>query len=239
MSGGIALLLSASRHPLSGRPTPTRGELQALGLARTIGGGSEVIGLHVGPDPGGPRQALGHGLDRLVHLTGPAGTDPVGPLAAFLSQNGITTVLCGPRSAGGDETGLVPYRLAERLGWELAAGIVALDRSEAGVDAVEALPKGARRVLRLEMPFVAIAHAGAPPPAPYAFARERRGRVDTQPATLDAEAAGDAFEERPLRRRAPVVANAASGAGMRLVAPEPEAAARAILVELRRLRAIP
>lgn len=235
----IALLLSASHHPVSGRPLPTRGELQALALARTLGG--EVVGLFAGADPAGPTQALGHGLDRLVHLRLPDGADPVPALADALRADGFALALAGPRSVGGDETGLVPYRLADRLGWEIAAGAVALARTSAGIEVVEALPRGARRVTVASRPTVAIAQAGAPLPAPYAFAQQRRGRVETREAAMCEtmpDRPDDAVEERPLRRRAPIVADAATGAGTRLVAPDPEEAARAILAELRRIRAI-
>nr|WP_210285924.1 electron transfer flavoprotein subunit beta [Aureimonas jatrophae] len=230
--------MSASRHPVSGRPVPTRGELQALALARTLGG--EVVGLFAGADPAGPTQALGHGLDHLVHLRLPEGTDPVPALAEAVRADGFSLALAGPRSVGGDETGLVPYRLAGRLGWEIAAGIVAVARTSAGVEVTEALPRGARRVLASARPLIAIAHAGAPAPAPYAYAQERRGRVERrEPAAPDEMHPSGMVEERPLRRRAPIVADAATGAGTRLVGPTPEEAARAVLAELRRIRAIP
>ncbi len=218
---------------------PTRGELQALALARSLGG--EVTGFFAGADPTGPARALGHGLDRLVHLALPEGTDPVPALTYALRAEGLALALAGPRSVGGDETGLVPYWLAEWLGWEIAGGAVALTRTGDNVEVTEALPRGARRVLAASGPLMVVAHAGAPAPAPYAYARERRGRVERREANSMPDAPGmpDGVEERPLRRRAPIVADAARGAGTRLVAPAPEEAARAILAELRRVRAIP
>ncbi|GLK70514.1 electron transfer flavoprotein subunit beta [Ancylobacter dichloromethanicus] len=251
----IAVLLSAGRHPVSGRPAPVPVELQALGLA--LGLSDEVTGLHAGPDIGPLRDALGHGLPRLIHLASEAEDDPVPGLAAALASGGFDLVLAGRAGQGGEDSGLLPYALARALGLPIVADAVALAPGAApGTLIVEqALARGARRRLVIRLPAVVTVHPAAPAPAPFAFAAARRGIVDVQAGPSAAEPARPASEERPYRPRPKLIARAgagasaaerlkaatesASGGGRLLVAPSPEEAAGEILQHLRALGLLP
>lgn len=249
----IAVLLSAGRHPVSGRPALARVEAQAAAMALALGG--EVAGFHAGPDADAARQALGHGLPRLVHLRDPAGSDPVPSLALALAEFAPDLVLCGPRTVGGDETGLVPYRLAEATGRPIVADVCALRRDGTDWALEQALPRGARRLLREQGSPVATLNAAAPPPLAYVFARERSGLVEVREG-VGAPGEASALVERPLRRRARLRPGAVEGGsaaerlraateaagpakGELLVDPAPQDAARAILAHLRRIKALP
>ncbi|ALN72921.1 hypothetical protein [Aureimonas sp. AU20] len=248
----IAVLLSASLHPVSGQPALSRVEAQAVTLGLELRG--ELFGFHAGPNLDAARAALGHGLQRLVHLPLPEGADPVPVLGAELARFQPDLVLAGPRSVGGDETGLVPYRLAEALDMPILADAVDLRPTSDGFEVASALPKGERLMTRQSGPLVLTLHPAAPAARAYAFAQERRGRIETRDAVTTT-----ATEERPVERlmrlRAKVKAVAAGGSaadrlraatettsakgGQKLVDPDPEMAARAILDHLRAIGAVP
>ena len=247
----IAILLSASLHPISQRPALSRVEAQAIAMALDLGG--EVVGFHAGPDCVAAASALGHGLPRLVHLRTPPGADPVPPLAAELSRFQPDLVLCGARSVGGDETGLVPYRLAEYMGRPILADTVSVEQTADGFRVASALPKGERLLCEEKGPLVLTLHPAAMPARAYAYAQERRGVIETREVAAD-EGAPTGVLERPMRQRAKVKASATGGSaadrlkaatemaastgGELLVDPDPDAAARAILQHLRAIGAL-
>ncbi|HSI39164.1 MAG TPA: electron transfer flavoprotein subunit beta [Xanthobacteraceae bacterium] len=243
----IIVLLSAGLHPVSGRLCPVPVELQALRLAATLGG--SVEGLHAGPDPAAVQDALGHGLAVLRHLDIAAGEDPLPSLERALADAAPDLVLAGRAGQGGEDSGLLPYALAHRLGLPLAADAAAIALGEAGTLEVEqALPRGVRRRLALPLPALITVHPAAPPPLPYAFGGARRG-VIVRTTGLPAPRPEPEAEERAYRKRPKLIATAAAGAtaaerlkaatqtaasgGRLLVDPEPEVAAREILAHLR------
>lgn len=247
----VVALLSAGRHPVSGKPVLPRVEAQAVRIAASLGA---AAGLHAGPDAFPAEVALGHGLDLAVHVPCEAGRDPVPPLASRLAEQAPDVVFAGRRGQGGEETGLVPYAVAGRLGVPLVPDVVAVREEADGLLVVDqALPKGALRRLILKTPVVLTVHPNAPAPPPYAFGRARRGRLErVEAAGAGIAAAPSALEERPYRKRpkmiraAPaggsvadrlkaVTGEASSGKSNILVDPAPEVAAQAILAFLRQV----
>ena len=244
----IAVLLSAGRHAISGRPAPVAVELQAIRLAVDLGG--EVTGLHAGPDVAPLQDALGHGLPRLVHYRIEETDDPLPSLAAALREGAFDLVLAGRTGQGGEDTGLLPYALARELGLPLVSDAVVLaEGPQPGSLSVEqALPRGARRRLTVRLPALVTVHPAAPAALPFAYAAARRGTVEPRPG-LPAPRAATQIEERPYRSRPKLIAKAAAGAsaaerlkaateaasggGRLLVDPPPEEAAREILTHLR------
>lgn len=227
----IALLLSASRHPLTGRPALADTEARALGLALSLAG--EVTGFHAGPKPAAASIAFGHGLTDLRHLRIAPGEDPLPPLAEALAEERPDLILAGRRAEGGEESGLLPYLIARRLGAEIVADAVSLREASQGLMVEQGLAKGTRRTLVAPPGSIVTVHPGAPAPAPFAFAQAKRGRIETR--DVNGMALARLFAERPLRRRGRALVNAAGGEGERLVDPAPDDAARAILAHLERL----
>lgn len=253
------VLLSAGRHPVSGRPAPVRAEAQATALALAIG--AHVRGLHAGGDGTAVADHLGHGLEAIEIAAGPTETDPLPALAAALSRVPADLVLMGRRGVGGDDSGLLPYWLAAALGLPIVADAVAIAREPGRPDVLvvdQALPRGARRRVRVMLPAIVTVHPAAPPPRPFAFAAVRRGRlvplaVEVATAAISPAAfpvgAALSLEERPWRRRPRLIAGAstagtaaerlkaatevAGGGGRLLVDPDPAEAAREILAFLR------
>lgn len=245
----IVVLISAGRHPVSGREVLPRLEAQAIRLASGLG---EAVGLHVGPDAVAAEQALGQGLARVTHQRLAAQADPLDGLVEALAAARPEIVLAGRRGQGGEDTGLLPYAVAARLGMLLVPDVVAA-RREGGVLIVDqAQPKGAVRRLTVRPPVLLTLHPNAPPPLPYAFGQARRGRVEMREARpAPAPSSAPAIEEKPYRKRpkmmraAPaggsaadrlkaVTGEASAGGGAKvLVRPPPEEAAREILNFLR------
>jgi electron transfer flavoprotein beta subunit len=229
------VLLSAGRHPVSGKPGPPRIEMQAARLAAELD--VRASGLHAGPSAEVVREALGRGLTHLTHLRLDAEADPAPALVAALQDLKPDVVLAGPRGKGGEDTGLVPYALAHALGWPLVAHAVVIEAMEGGLRVTQALPEGARRHVVARLPVVVTVHAGAPPPLPFAYGRARAGRVDQRNAAPSPPASTFEGETRPYRARPKAMSanGGPHGKGRVLVDPDPEEAAREILEFLRSL----
>lgn len=240
----VIVLLSAGRHPVSGRPAPVPVETQAIALAARLG--ATLTGLHAGEADPAVRECLGHGLERLTILrTGP-GCDPLPALAAFLAAERPDLVLAGNRGRGGEDGGLLPYALAEALAWPIAADAVGLAADPGGLGVTQGLARGARRRLLLALPAVVTVHPAAPPGLPFAFARARRGRITEQP-WVAVRGRDSTAEAHPRRQRPRLIAGGAGGTaadrlraatevsagGRVLLHPSPEAAAAELLAWLR------
>jgi electron transfer flavoprotein beta subunit len=259
----IAVLLSAGRHPVSGAAVLPRLEAQALRIAArlgeafgVLGGAGAPFGLHAGPDAVAVADALGQGLTRIEHLALSNGADPVPALAARLAETAPDLILAGRRGQGGDESGVVPYALANALDLPLIADVVAVGPGdEAGTLRLDqSLSRGALRRVVVRSPVMATVHPDAPAPLAYAFGQARRGAIVSLRPSADS-VAGPAIpvEERPYRRRPKVVKGAPAGgsaaerlkaatgesgaaaSGRLLVDPDPEEGAREILAYLRRI----
>lgn len=233
------VLLSGGIDPVSGRPAPPQGEIAAIGLAISAedgGAGHVVEGLHAGVPSAALRLAAGHGLARIDCLHG--GGDPVAVLAAHLSAAPPDLVVAGRQASGGEDSGMLPYLLAERLGWPLLSGVVAIGAGAEGwLSVTIGFPLGVRQQARIRLPCILCAHDAAPAPA-FVFDRARRGEVRVIPVSgADAlPVAAPEGEERAYRARPRLISAAAPGGGGTVLEnPEPADAARVLLDHLRAL----
>jgi electron transfer flavoprotein beta subunit len=232
----IVVLLSAGRHPLSARPAPVPVEMQAIRLAAELG--PPPAGLHVGDDVSAVADALGHGLGRLVILQAgdPAEGDPLPALRDHLVAMPPDLILAGRRGRGGTDSGLLPYRLAQALGWPIIADVVSLEPAQSAIQAGQALPRGARRRLLVPLPCVATIHPAAPPARPFRHAGLRGEVVRHASPPLPPGpplSPGPAGDLRPYRARPQMIERSETG-GRALQGLSAEQAARDILAELRR-----
>jgi electron transfer flavoprotein beta subunit len=183
------------------------------------------------------------GLPRLTVLSVPRGADPVPALSRHLASLAPEIVFCGTRAEGGEDSGMVPYLIAQALGAAIVADVAAITMEDGKASLTQALPRGRRRLVTTRLPVVAAVGNSAPAPRQSAFARARRGIIEA----LAVEARADALLEsceirpwrpRPKRMRLAVGASALdrlkaltetkSGEGAILVQPPAEEAARAI-----------
>ncbi|MET1078976.1 MAG: electron transfer flavoprotein subunit beta [Pseudomonas sp.] len=241
----IVALVSIGAHPSSGRPRRAEQDARAVELGLRLGA-KQLRVLHAGSaEQEALRAYLGMGLDELVVLEQPAGADVLPALAEHLGGCGAQLVLTGSQAETGEGSGLLPFLLAQRLGWPMVVGLVEVEQVEGGVAQVlQALPRGQRRRLKVRLPFLASVDNAAPIARQSAFGPARRGQLNAEPVPIaeDPLLLGEPFQAaRPRPKRLKVIkaktgaermkaatAKAAGGGGQVLKDLSPEAGAEAI-----------
>jgi electron transfer flavoprotein beta subunit len=245
----IAVLLSVGSHPASGRARRAPLDAQALELALRLiesGHATRIHALHAG-NPAEPalRDYLGMGLDRLEVLETAAapGADPVPALTARLRELAPTLILTGAVAEGGEDSGMVPYLIAQALNRTLVPDIVGIDLTDAEAALTQALPRGQRRLVTAIPPLVTTLHSSAPAARQSAFARARRGTIDARQVTACQDEFLAECTVRPWRARPKLMrvqrggsaldrmkaaTETKTGQGRLMVQPTPEEAASAI-----------
>jgi electron transfer flavoprotein beta subunit len=196
------------------------------------------------------RAYLGMGVERLKLLRVRGDDDVVPALTQQLSAIAPGVILTGQRAAGGEDSGMVPYLIAESLHVPIVAQVVDAKVSTDGksVIVVQALPRGRRREVELQTPCVLAVAMGAPSPRASAYARAQRGAISATEIATNVDQRLNEWQLQPARPRGKRLrASKASTAATRLQAativvasggavlqPDtPLAAAQAILQYLR------
>ena len=224
----VVSLVSLGQHPVSGRLRRAEQDARALELCLALerqsapgavslsawhASGSEIA---LGSEQDQAlRGYLGMGLESLTLVTPNApGADPlkavdqpvvdVWPLLVTrLKQAAPQLVVCGGQGETGEGSGLLPHLLAESLGWTLVEGIVAIESCDgAHLTALQALPRGQRRRLRVKLPALVSVDSAAPAARQSAFAQARRGELSTLASgELVHDAQAETFGVAPARKR--------------------------------------
>lgn len=247
----IIVLLSAGRHPASGRPRPVPVELQAIGLARTLPR-FERLGLHAGNHDPAVLDALGHGLDVVTILSMAPDHDPLPALVAEIRAQMPDLVIAGRRGMGDSDSGLLPYRIAQACAMPIVADAISLAAEVGRIEIIQALPRGARRRVIAPIPAVVTVHEAAPAPPPFIHRARLAGEIVERRAPAGATAFQISTEIRPYRARPKLIGDGAStgsaeerlraatettgGVGRLMVGPTPEEAAAAIIDYVARFR---
>lgn len=231
----VVVLLSAGRHPVSGRAVLPDLEARAIALATHLD--PHCRGVHAGSAEEGVHEAFGYGLPSLDLLAVEEGSDPVPALVSYLSDIGPDLILAGRRGQGGKDTGLVPYALADELHLPLLSDIVSVQENGAVAQFEQVLSKGAKRRVTVRLPAIATVHPLAPPAMPFAYAKARRGRIERH-EVLSVPENPSHFEQRPHRFRPKLMrqADATEGAADSVIVdPDPDKAARMIVDHIEAL----
>ncbi|GLX89346.1 electron transfer flavoprotein subunit beta [Pseudomonas fragi] len=181
MSIPTAVLVSIGVHPASGRPRRAEQDARAVEMGLQLAGDNLHV-LHAGnPQEPTLRAYLGMGLDELHVLEQPAGADALPVLREYLREAGVQLVLTGSQAETGEGSGMLPYLLAEQLGWPLLVGVAQIESVHNGMAHVlQALPRGQRRRLCVRLPFMATVDNAAPKARQSAYGPAIRGSVDAQ-----------------------------------------------------------
>lgn len=175
-------LLSIGRHPKSGRSRRAEQDARAVELGLHLVGRDLQL-VHAGSaiqDESVLRQYAGMGLPTLSVLEAEHDNEDVLPgLADFLLQNKATLVLTGVRSESGESSGMLPYLLAEKLGWPMVSRIADIvDIKDGMADVLLALPRGQRRKVRVALPFIATLDNAAKAPRQTAYGPGLRAKIE-------------------------------------------------------------
>ena len=102
-------------------------------------------------------------------------------LTAYLRDAGAQVVLTGSQAETGEGSGMLPFLLAEGLGWPLVVGLAQVESINDGSALVlQALPRGQRRRLKVKLPFLATVDNAAPKPRQSAYGPARRGVLNAE-----------------------------------------------------------
>ncbi|NWA05006.1 electron transfer flavoprotein subunit beta [Pseudomonas gingeri] len=246
MSTNVISLVSIGAHPTSGRARRAEQDARAVELGLQLAGDNLQV-VHAG-DVAEPalRAYLGMGLDELRVLEQPAGADVLPALTDYLRDAGAQLVLTGSQAETGEGSGMLPFLLAENLGWPLVVGLAEVESIAGGVAHVlQALPRGQRRRLKVRLPFLATVDNAAPKPRQSAYGPAQRGvlqaeEVEVLEDELFAGAQLQPAKPRPKRlkvikaksgadRMKAATAKASGGGGQVLKGVSAEAGAEAIL----------
>ncbi|PMR74986.1 electron transfer flavoprotein subunit beta [Billgrantia endophytica] len=255
----VAVLVSVGRHPVTGRARRADQDARGLELALSLAAfrpDSRVRLLHAGQRDDdnetalrgylGMARGVGTGLERLTLLEQPEGADVVPALAERLAATPPQLVVTGARAEQGEGSGLLPYVLAERLGWPLVNGLVEVESIEDDrMTLLQALPRGQRRRIQVRLPAVVTVDGAAAPARQSAFGPARRGSIKVEAALAVPDEAFAGWTLSPARkrpRRLKIVKSASArdrfkaaagkaqgGGGQLLTDVTPEQAAEAIL----------
>jgi electron transfer flavoprotein beta subunit len=174
MSLRLSLLVSVGRNPVSGAPRACRNDVAALEIAQSLPG--ELTVLHAGKaDNPGLADYLAYGAAKIEVVPATATSDIITALAEKLS--GSDLILCGSRAEDGEESGMLPYLVAEKLKLPLVGQVLSLTVIGDQAEITQFLPKGARRLVRVTLPAMICIHPMAPVQPRYAFARKRLGKI--------------------------------------------------------------
>ncbi len=181
MNTNVISLVSIGAHPTSGRARRAEQDARAVELGLQLAGDNLQV-VHAG-DVAEPalRAYLGMGLDELRVLEQPAGADALPVLTDYLRDVGAQVVLTGSQAETGEGSGMLPFLLAENLGWPLVVGLAQVESINDGVAQVlQALPRGQRRRLKVRLPFLATVDNAAPKPRQSAYGPAQRGVLQAE-----------------------------------------------------------
>ena len=217
----IAVLVSAGRHPLSGEPRHCHNDSLALALGLNLA--SKVKVLHAGT-PSNPALQDYFALGATQIDVVPNSGDMIENLAAQLTDTSL--ILTGTRAENGEDSGLLPYLLATKLGLPLVADALTItpcgeqcdnQLQEKQLEILQFLPKGQRRRVLVSLPALVVVHPSAALALHFIHARKNLGSINTLSAS-NTKAKSSQWSAEPARKPIKLVAQTTQTGHQRLMA---------------------
>jgi electron transfer flavoprotein beta subunit len=184
----VISLVSIGAHPTSGRTRRAEQDARAVELGlRLVGDNLQVLHAGEAQEPA-LRAYLGMGLNELHILEQPPGADALPVLVDYIRHSPAQLVLAGSQAETGEGSGMLPFLLAEQLGWPLVTGLAEVESLGNGTALVlQALPRGQRRRLKVRLPFLATVDNAAPKPRQSAYGPAQRGTLGVEEVEVVAD----------------------------------------------------
>ena len=180
----IVALVSAGRHPISGQARHCRNDSLAMTIGLELAGklnaeNENSVNLKV-MHAGNANNAaltdyLALGASQIDVIPALENADIVDSLADKLKN--VDVILTGSRAESGQDSGLLPYLLAEKLNYSLVANVLSIKQTTEGIEALQFLPKGKRRSVKVQMPAIIVIHPLASIQLRHAYARQVNGHI--------------------------------------------------------------
>jgi electron transfer flavoprotein beta subunit len=146
------VLVSIGAHPASGRPRRAEQDARAVELGLQLAGDNLHV-LHAGNPRADPCALIwAWGWRSCRCWNNRHGADAVPVLRDYLREAGVQLVLTGSQAETGEGSGMLPYLLAEQLGWPLMVGLAQ----------IESVHRRRGQVLQALAPWAAATPARAP-----------------------------------------------------------------------------
>ena len=205
----VISLVSIGQHPTSGRSRRAEQDARAVELGlKLVDDNLQVI--HAGKISDDPsenatlRSYLGMGLAEINLLTVPDDADVALIIAGHLREQQPDIILTGVHAENGESSGMLPYLLAEQLDLALVssiADILSIDYAKRQAQVLQALPRGQRRQLIVDLPFVASVDMAATQPRQSAFGLANRGYIDPISPALFVDKERASWQISPAKKR--------------------------------------
>ncbi|AEF54410.1 electron transfer flavoprotein subunit beta [Marinomonas posidonica] len=210
--------VSIGQHPQSGRERRADQDGRAVEMGLNLQGRQlvDLSVVHAGQATSPVlRQYAGMGLSCMTVLSQHQGDDALSAMLDYVKDQQADFLLMGTRSETGESSGLLPYLLAEKLGWPLVPRIAEIQSIEKGVAQILlALPRGQRRSVAVSLPFVATVDNAATAARQTAFGPGMRANIEVVESlsAIDQEASEWQFQPAKARSKRMKVVKAKSAA---------------------------
>lgn len=195
-------LISVGEHPYTKRARRADQDAKMVELALGLDTVNFEL-LHAGdPDEPSLRDYLGMGIPELIVLSQPANADVIPALVDYIRSTNADVILTGTEAEVGECSGHLPYTVANLLGFTLVPKIVEvlrIDNNSATV--LQALPRGQRRKVEVNLPFVGLIDSAAAEPRQISYLKSVSGNVYYLGAPFIKDTALENWEFEPAAKR--------------------------------------
>ncbi|MFM9835493.1 MAG: hypothetical protein ACKVOA_05265 [Methylophilaceae bacterium] len=176
----LACLVSIGAHPVSKEARYSHNDSLALGLGKVIAKAKkiELDVLHAG-DAENPAldDYLALGAENIKVLPISDNINVVASIALLLKDTDL--ILTGTRAESSEDSGMLPYMLAEKLQIPLINYALDIKVKAGAIEVLQFLPKGKRRRISVKLPALVTVHPLASIKTNYVFAKKVIGKVTT------------------------------------------------------------